>query len=408
MISKPSDKSNSKRNIGSRVFFILIIILAIGYVVMEIFLPMRTLTPTVNELKPQELNLGVLAWPSYGEFAVGAVDYGLLSANGDQTGKPIASIAKTILALSVLKEKPLKVGEQGPTYKFTDQDVELFKSNLAQNGSVVPVALDEELTEYQMLQALLIPSGDNIADTLAIWVFGSIDNYLSYANKLVSDMNLKQTHMADASGLSPQSVSSASDLVVLGERIMQEPVLKEIVDQSQVTLPVLGTANNYNTLLGTDGIIGIKTGNTDEAGGCLLFAATKNISGRDVTLVGVILGATDRAKVLSDTQNFIETNTNSFGFAEVVPKNVVVGKYTIPWGKNIDVIAKDNLSVLTAKNNQISISTTLENINKPMNAGQEIGTITVKSGSKTFTVPAVLSENISKPPLWWKLIHPLK
>lgn len=390
------------------IFGIIVLLIVVAYVITAISWPFPKINATTTEVAVNQPNTNPIAWPSYGSSAVGAVGTGLLSSNGDQTAKPIASIAKTMLALSVIKEKPLKAGEQGPTYRFTDKDIELYKSNLAQNGSVVPVALNEDLTEYQMLQALLIPSGDNIADTLAIWTFGSIENYLTYANKLAADMGLTQTHMADASGLSPQTVSSASDLIKLGEKVMQESALKEIVGQSQVTLPVLETANNYNTLLGTDGIVGIKTGNTDEAGGCLLFAYTKNISGKDTTLLGVILGATDRAKVLSDTLNFVETNANAFGVTNALAKDTVIGSYITPWGKKVSVVPKDDLSVLTTKNNQISVSVDLETINKPLDAGAEVGTITVKSGSETYTVPAVLSENISKPSIFWKLTHPFK
>jgi D-alanyl-D-alanine carboxypeptidase (penicillin-binding protein 5/6) len=392
----------------SFIFGIIILILIVAYVIAAISWPFPKIVATSNDITVAQPSVNPIAWPQYGQSAVGAVDSGLLSSNGDQNAKPIASIAKTMLALSIIKEKPLKLGEQGPTYRFTDKDIELYKSNLAQNGSVVPIALNEDLTEYQMLQALLIPSGDNIADTLAIWTFGSIENYLNYANKLANDLGLKQTHMADASGLSPQTVSSASDLIKLGEKIMQEPVLKEIVGQSQVTLPVLETANNYNTLLGTDGIIGIKTGNTDEAGGCLLFAYTKNINGKDTTLIGVILGATDRARVLSDTFNFVETNANAFGFTDVLAKDTIVGKYATPWGKTVNVVPKDNLSILTTKNNQITVSVALDTINKPLNAGSDVGIITVKSGSETYTVPAQLSEDLTKPSVFWKLTHPFK
>ena len=408
MKSQSNENLNSTKNRKPNIFAIIILIIAIAYVVTEIFLPMKSIAPTISDVKPQELALSPVAWPTYGESAIGAANYGVLSSNGEQNGRPIASIAKATLALAVLKEKPLKIGEQGPTYKITDQDIELYKSNLAQNGSVAPVALGEELTEYQLLQALLVPSGDNIADTLAIWAFGSVKNYLDYINKMVGDMGLEQTHLADASGLSPQSVSSASDLVALGEKVMGEPVLKEIVGQSQITLPVLGTAKNYNTLLGTDGIIGIKTGNTDEAGGCLLFAYTKNINGKDTTMIGAILGASSRAKVLNDTKNFVEANESAFGYSQVISKNAVVGKYVTPWGKNINILAKDDLSILTAKNNPISISVSAVDVSKPLNAGEKVGEITVKSGSKSFTVPAIIAENITKPPLLWKLIHPFK
>jgi len=405
MINK-SDEFNSNKSSNFSVYFMFIVIfLIITYLLLAYFMPMKTITGTTQEVKAPPTDLSTVVFPSYGQSAIGAVDYGILSSNGEQNSHAIASIAKTILALSVMKEKPFKTGEQGETYTFTQADIDLYKANLAQNGSVVPIALNEQLSEYQMLQALLVPSGDNIADTMAIWVFGSIENYLTYANKMLGEMGLTKSRMGDASGLSPQTVSSASDLVILGEYIMEEPVLADIVGQTQVTLPVLNTAKNYNTLLGINGVIGIKTGNTDEAGGCLLFAYKKNLDGKDITFVGIILGAGNRAVVLNDTRKFIQNNPSALGFTPAITKNQVVGSYKTIDGKTINAVAKDDVKVLTSKTNQISVESTLQNVKKPIDKNTEVGTITIKSGGKTFTTQAILESKISKPAFWWRLLH---
>lgn len=391
---------------SSRLFaFVGLVILIFAYIIVVIFmLPMPKLTPTINEIPPPAA--ATFVWPSYGESAVGAVGYGVIGTNGEQTTHAIASIAKTVLALAVLRERSLNIGEQGPSITITDKDIEYYRAALSQNGSVVPVAVGEILTEYQMLQALLIPSGDNIADTLAVWAFGSMDNYLNYANKMVTEMGLKQTHLADASGLSPQSASSAQDLVILGEAIMQNPVLAEIVNQVQVELPVLGKANNYNTLLGQNDVVGIKTGNTDEAGGCLLFSAKKNIDGKDTIIVGVILGATNRYQVLLDTNSFLKNNLANFKYINIISSGQVAGSLSTPWGKKIDIIAKDNLPILLTSNQKITISSDNDIITKPLSEGTQVGTISIEYSSTKISVPLVLKEKISTPPIWWKLLHP--
>lgn len=405
MARKPIDKISTKRTNSRFLILAVLVILVVAYIIVVIFiLPMPNLTATINEIPAPPMVS--FSWPSYGESAVGAVGLGVIGTNGEQKTHAIASIAKTVLALAVLKEKPLNVGEQGPNITITDKDVEYYKVALSQNGSVVPVAVGENLSEYQILQALLIPSGDNIADTLAVWAFGSIENYLNYANKMVADMELKQTHLADASGLSPESVSSAQDLVMLGVVIIQNPVLAEIVNQAQVELPVLGKANNYNTLLGQNNIIGIKTGNTDEAGGCLLFSAKKNIEGKDTIIVGAILGATNRYQVLIDTDAFLKNNTGNFKFANVVNTGQVVGSINTPWGKKIEVVAKDNLSILLTSNQKITISANTDTVTNPLGEGTQVGTISAEYGFTKISTPLVLKEKISTPPIWWKLIHP--
>jgi len=392
----------------NRRIFLLpgIVLLIIIYVIVALLLPTPKVAAKTGNLTLTPQQLSTIFWPKVNQAAVGALGYGVLATSGEQKSHPIASIAKTMVALAVVEQKPLKVGEQGPTLTITQEDVDLYKSNLAQNGSVVPVNLNEKLTEYQLLQALLVPSGDNIADTLAIWIFGSVDKFLEYANKLVADWGLKETHFADASGLSDQTVSSAQDLISIGAKVLDEPVLAEIVNQSEVDLPVVGKVKNYNSILGQDNIIGIKTGNTHEAGGCLLFAAKNGIGGKEIKIIGVILGALDRATVLADTKIFLERNTNAFGLQTIVKKGDVVGTYETPWGKKINAVAKDDLSVLVVSSTKLSPKITLQDISTAKNKGDAVGEISVDVGGQTLHTPAVLEAKFAKPPIFWKLIHP--
>jgi len=366
---------------------------------------MPKISATSNEIMVDPVN-GKLIWPTYGQSAVGVENYGVLATNGEQKAAPIASIAKTMVALSVLKERPLKIGEQGPMITMTANDEEFFRQDFAQNGSVVPIRIGEELSEYQAIQALLLPSGDNIASTLAVWAFGSVEEYLTYANNLAKDLGLEQTYFADASGLSPQTVSSAQNLVVLGEKVMAEPVLAEIVGQSSVTLPVAGKVNNYNTILGIENIVGIKTGNTDEAGGCFLFASKRSIGSKEAMVIGVILGATSRNQALSDTKTFLRSNSSNFVSQTVVSEGQIVGSYRLPWGKEVNILAKDDLSVITIPGAKQEIKANFSSINKSTNKGSEVGRISVSSGTNEISVSGILDEKVSKPPFFWKLLHP--
>ena len=383
----------------------LVVVLAISYFLVALLRPESSIKPSLNDLAMPQTRATTITWPSYGQSAVGAMGYGLLATNGEQKPAPIASIAKTMVGLAVLKEKPLKLGEQGPVLTMTAADEELYRADFAQNGSVVPIRIGEELSEYQMLQALLLPSGDNIASTLAIWAFGSVDGYLTYANKLAKDMGLSQTHFDDASGLSHKTVSSAGDLVILGNAVMQDPVLAEVVGQSKVTLPVAGLVRNYNTLLGVQNVVGIKTGNTDEAGGCFLFAAKTNVGGTDLMLVGVILGATSRNKALADTNSFLQVNQDRITLTTAVPANTVIGKYKVPWGKEVNAIVKNDAKMLTASGVKMEAKVDLNKADSGSTKDQEVGKVNIASGSASVSVPVVLDGPISKPSILWRLTH---
>lgn len=369
-------------------------------------MPIPEISAKAAKINLPEVDSSTISWPSYGQAAVGAKGYGVLATNGEQKSAPIASIAKTILALCVLEKKPLKVGQTGPTITITAQDAQFFHDYVAQNGSVLPVNEGEELTEYQALQGLLLPSGDNIADTLAIWAFGSIDNYLAYANKYVANLGLTKTHLGDPSGLSPQSVSSARDLVELGEVIMDNQVLAEIVGQSEVQLPVMGKARNYNSLLGDNGVVGIKTGNTEEAGGCLLFASKQTIDGKETMVIGAILGANNLAGVLKDTRSFLKNNVALFKYNETIKAGQTVGTYETPWGTTIEAVAKENITNLSVGSAEISAETELNQLTKATKADAVVGKVKVKAGNKTLTTDVVLKNNLEKPSIVWRMTHP--
>ncbi len=406
-MSNKKEFNPNPRKVNTRnIWLVALAIIVIGYLLISILLPIKAVEGNPNQISAPKINLSSIVWPSYGEGAFGIENYGVLATNNEQKSVPIASIAKTILAIMVINEKPLKVGEQGPQITITQKDVDIYSSYLAQNGSVLPVEVNEKLSEYQALQGLLIYSGDNIADTLAIWAFGSVENYLTLANKYLADLGLAQTSLADTCGLSPKTVSSAKDLVKIGETLMANPVLAEIVNTPTVDLPVAGTVNNYNTDLGIDGIVGIKTGTTDEAGGCLLFAAKNTVSGQPATIVGVLLGTPNRPTVLNDTTSFLENNLANISYQKIISKDQVVGSYQSPWGATINAISKEDLSVYTVNGNEIKITVDLNDIKAPLKAGAEVGKITVKSGDKEFTTLAVLQSDLKSPSIFWKILHP--
>jgi D-alanyl-D-alanine carboxypeptidase (penicillin-binding protein 5/6) len=235
-----------------------------------------------------------LAWPAFGQAAVGIVGSGMIQTRGTQTSVPTASTAKMITALVVLHAKPLSLGQTGPTLTMSRNDIALLNKYIASNGSMIgKVIVGEQLSEYQMLEAMMLPSANNMADSLAIWAYGSLPAYQEAANNYLASKGLQNTHVGtDASGLDPSTVSTAHDMVLIGELVMQNPVLAEIVGKQRVnSFPLIGTITNTNALLGKSGIVGIKTGNSDQQNGAYVAAANITVNGRTETIVTAILGA---------------------------------------------------------------------------------------------------------------------
>ena len=184
-------------------------------------------------------------------------------------------------ALVVLDALPLAPGANGPSRTMTGADVALYRQAVAEGGSNLPVRAGEVLTERDLLLALLLPSADNIAESLAVWVSGNRTAFIARLNATAAAMGMAHTHFADPSGLSIKTVSTAADLVLLAEAVTANPTLAELVAVQQVRLPDGIVLHNLDILLRKHaGWLGIKTGWTGAAGGCLLFAARKSFGHR--------------------------------------------------------------------------------------------------------------------------------
>lgn len=254
-----------------------------------------------------------LSWPAYGQAAFGVARYGVVARtdNADQP-VPIASLAKVITALAVLDKKPLKPGEQGPLITLTEQDEETYWEYVRKQGSVTPVKAGTAISEYQALQAMLLPSSNNMADALAVWAFGSMDNYVSYANNMLKELGFSKTTVADASGFSPMTQSTASEMVKIGFLFIDNPVLLEIARQPEADIPYAGKIRNYNSSINDDRILGLKVGFTDEAGRTFLVA---DFADADVS-VAAVLGAPDWQTLLSDAKALLLSAREAYERAE--------------------------------------------------------------------------------------------
>ena len=229
-------------------------------------------------------------WPVHGQAAFVQTGQSQVHAGPNQHPAPIASVAKVMTAYLVLRDHPLRLGEDGPTITLTDADVADTDRRRRQQESVVPIAAGEQLTERQALHALLLPSANNIAAVLARWDAGSEDRFVARMNATARSLGMPHTRYTDPSGYDDATVSTAADQVRLVDRAMRLPVFASIVATPSATLPVAGTVHNTNRLLGYNGFVGVKTGSTAAAGGCFAFRAIRWIDGKRTTITGVVLG----------------------------------------------------------------------------------------------------------------------
>lgn len=387
-----------------RLFLPLLVIL-IGFLVFLYTRPLPSLTPVDQIVSIPKTQAISLPWPAGGQAALGASGYGVLDSHNPQTPVPVASIAKIITALAVLNKKPLAAGSQGPTITLDQTDVDYFNYYYTRDGSVAQVTAGEQITEFQALQAMLLPSANNLADSMARWAFGSVDAYVAYANSMVKNLGLNSTAVGGASGFADNTTSTATDLVKLGIAAMNQPAIAQVVAQTSAQVPVAGTVKNVNWLLGQDGVVGIKTGNTDKAGGCYLFAAKRTVGGHTFTLVGAILALPQLNDAISAADPMIKAADNGFTRLTVIHKGQVMASYQYPWGQSSQAAPASDVNLWVWKGQEIKLFNEPQAIAAPAAAGSTAGRISAQTGQQTAGSPLVLSKTIPGPSWHWRLIR---
>ena len=232
-----------------------------------------------------------VAWPSTGEAAVGVEGLGLVGQMHGAQSVPVAGLAQVLTAYVVLSDHPLATGNaEGPAIPVNPDTLTSYQTGLANQESEVPVVAGETLTELQALEGLLIDSGGDMATLLADWDAQSVTAFVAKMHTDAAKLGLSSAHITDPSGVDPGTTISAEDLVRLGEAAMSIPVFRQMVSLGQASVPMTTVVYNLNFDLGQDGIIGVKTGSDSSAQGCYLFAAQQSVGGKEVTVVGAVLG----------------------------------------------------------------------------------------------------------------------
>ncbi|CAN5499085.1 hypothetical protein BH10ACT6_BH10ACT6_06840 [soil metagenome] len=385
----------------------LAFVLAVGfYLPLTLLAPLQSTDPVVEKHAVLPGAAALLALPSYGGSAIGAVGYdGVLAQAGSTAPLPMASITKLVTTLVVLQAKPLAVGEEGPSVTMTSADVTLYNHYLAQNGSISPVRSGLVFSEHELMELSLVRSADNYAASLAVWAYGSIDAYLAAAKSWVAAHQLPSMTITDPTGIQPTNAATTPDLLTLGKLALADPVIADIVSMKSVTIHDVGTLKNTNSLLGSLGIVGIKTGTLTGAGSNLLFASEHKVGGETVTIVGVVLGGSTHAVIDSDIRSLMTGVLAGFHEVTLVTKGDSFAAYTTRWGQKTTAIAEKTASVVTWSDAAVTSTATVS----PVTTGEkglDVGTATFTVAGRTIRVPLGLATALTDPGPGWRLSHP--
>ena len=386
-------------------FFLLLGLVGAGSAVqLRRELPVASLTTSVAATLKVPGKAPSLPWPAVGSAELMVEGLGRIGGKGDGEPAPIGSVAKVMTAYLILKNHPLSGDDEGPELEVTAADVADYQKRIPLGQSLVAVKLGEELTERDALEALMLPSANNIAHMLAVWDAGSEQAFLERMNDAAEELGMTGSHYTDPSGFLPSTTSTAADQVILARAALKMPVFAAIVAMPEAEIPITGTIKNYNDLLGELGIFGIKTGSTGEAGGNLVFAARLTVGGRTLTMVGAVFnqpGANTPQqlarvnKVVRKLMRAARAVVKEYTILPVKP----VGSVTTAWESTVSVSPVAPLKVVGWPGLSVPVKVTTTAPGAEVPQGSRVGQ--VQAGK--VKVDLVTDTATAEPPLWWKL-----
>ncbi|MEV6017567.1 D-alanyl-D-alanine carboxypeptidase [Streptomyces sp. NPDC051997] len=392
----------------------LLLLLVVIFAVAQAFRPLPAPALALSADSTYTFGGGTLdlPWPGQGQSAIEVDGVGSLGTDGKQTPSPTASVAKIMTAYVILQEHPLKGNEDGE--KITvDQQAE-DESKLP-DESTAAMSKGQQFTERQMLQMLMIPSGNNVARLLARWDSDS-KTFVTKMNAAAKDLGMTNTTYTDPSGLQKTTVSTATDQIKLAKEVMKNDVFRSIVGMASAKIPGLANPiyNNNDLLVQQVGVIGLKTGSSTPAGGNLVWAATKVVDGKTQTIYGAVMNQNaGTGKVwdslhlaLVNSQKLIDKVQKSLVTATVVKKGQVVGYVDDQLGGRTPVVATKNMTAIgwPGLKTRLSIGEGKSAVPHTGKAGTVVGELRVGDGSsEAVRIPVALRSDLAEPGFGAKL-----
>ena len=316
-------------------------------------------------------------------------------------------IMTMILMFEAIRDNKISFDDQITTSKYA----------ASMGGSQVYLEQGETMSLKDMFKSIAIASANDASVAVAEYIAGSVDKFVSMMNDKAQQLNLKNTHFKNATGLHDNDhYTCAHDLALMAAYLIEiggddllsvtslyDSYIRENNKQS------FWLVNTNKLLKLYDGVDGLKTGYTKEAGYCLVTTSKRD----NQRIIGVLMKESAPKTRNEEMCNLLDYGFNNFKQEIIFKKDDIIEKYVIDKMDNItiDVKCKQDIAFTKAKNSDSKYSTEItykDNI-LPVKKGDIIGTLTVTvDGTETASYDLYSDNDASKATYFSKLIKTFK
>lgn len=320
----------------------------------------------------------------------------LFQKNKDEKLAP-ASMTKMMSMLLIMEEI-----ENG-ILKWNEMITTSEKAS-SMGGSQIFLKVGEKMTVEDLLKGVAIASGNDAVVALAERVSGSEEQFVKRMNIRAKDLGLKNTNFINATGLTADNhYSSAYDMSLIAKELIKHEKILEFTSTYEDylrkdTKSPFWLVNTNRLVRFKEGVDGLKTGFTDEAGYCLTATMKKD----NMRLITVVMKEENTSKRSADTTKMLDYGFNIYMVQTILDEKTTIEKKKVELGKTLttEIVPKENITILNKKSDDQKNITYKTNINKiiaPVKKGDKVGTIDIIEDNNIIsTIDATVKEDISK------------
>lgn len=346
-------------------------------------------------VKAEELDLtakaSILIEASTGEI--------LSEKNSDEKLAP-ASMTKIMTMLLIMES--LEKNE----YSLEDK-VNISTNAASMGGSQVFLEAGSELKVKELLKAIAIASANDAAVAMAEYTAGSTESFVNLMNEKAASLGCTNTTFKNVHGLDTEGhLTTAKDMSIMARELLKH---EEILTFSSIYEEFLNKPDGSSTwMVNTNklikyynGLDGLKTGFTKNAGYCLTATAKRN----NMRLISVVMNEPTTEKRSSDTIKLLNYGFANYKIKVVMPKDQDLGSIEIKNGKKETVGIKltedaTNLESIS-DNKKYGFNINVDKIKAPIKVGDIIGKLEITiDGSVKKEIPITVKENVKKANIW--------
>ena len=320
----------------------------------------------------------------------------LFQKNKDEKLAP-ASMTKMMSMLLIMEEI-----ENG-NLKWNEM-ISTSEKASSMGGSQIFLKVGEKMTVEDLLKGVAIASGNDAVVALAERVSGSEEQFVKRMNIRAKDLGLKNTNFINATGLTADNhYSTAYDMSLIAKELVKHEKILEFTSTYEDylrkdTKSPFWLVNTNRLVRFKEGVDGLKTGFTDEAGYCLTATMKKD----NMRLITVVMKEENTSKRSADTTKMLDYGFNIYMVQTILDEKTTIEKKKVELGKTLttEIVPKENITILNKKSDDQKNITYKTNINKiiaPVKKGDKVGTIDIIEDNNIIsTIDATVKEDISK------------